>query len=171
VRLHVPPTERAFPLAAGAATTYSLERIAATSLAFVVPPGVTWPPPLYELALMLAERALAMGSRLELHLVTPEASPLEVFGIDATREVSMLLAEARLEGPAMRGLPSDAEGFLVTDIAARAGAAVEATPFTPVLRAILLTERWTRFLRCDATDDATVAERALWWPPATTPRS
>ena len=57
------------------------------SLAFVVPPGATWPLPLYELALMLAERADSMGSTLELHLVTPEASPLEVFGIDATREV------------------------------------------------------------------------------------
>ena len=43
---------------------------------------------------------------------------------------------------------------------------VDATPFAPVLRAVLLTERWARFLRRDATDDATVAERALWWPPA-----
>ena len=40
------------------------------SLAFVVPDGSTWPLPLYELALMLAERAYDMGAELELHLVT-----------------------------------------------------------------------------------------------------
>ena len=87
----------------------------------------------------------------------------------------------------MPGLPSDAEGFLVTDdharvqgvpdvyaagdvtafpvkqggiacqqadaaaadIAARAGAPVEPEPFSPVLRGMLLTERWARFLRRD----------------------
>ena len=52
-------------------------------------------------------------------------------------------------------------------IAARAGAALDPTPFTPVLRGMLLTERWSRFLRRDVeTDHATVAGRALWWPPA-----
>ena len=34
-------------------------------------------------------------------------------------------------------------------IAARAGAALDPTPFTPVLRGMLLTERWSRFLRRD----------------------
>jgi sulfide:quinone oxidoreductase len=35
-----------------------------------------------------------------------------------------------------------------------------------VLRGMLLTERWTRFLRRDASgDDSAVAGRALWWPP------
>ena len=47
------------------------------SLAFVVPAGRTWALPLYELALMLAERAYSMGARLEMHIVTPAASPLE----------------------------------------------------------------------------------------------
>ena len=52
-------------------------------------------------------------------------------------------------------------------IAARAGAELEPTPFTPVLRGMLLTERWSRFLRRDVkADDPTVAGRALWWPPA-----
>jgi sulfide:quinone oxidoreductase len=53
----------------------------------------------------------------------------------------------------------------VADIAARAGASVEPAPFTPVLRGLLLTERWARFLRRDAGEDTTVAGRALWWPP------
>ena len=43
---------------------------------------------------MLAERAYSMGASLELHLVTPEAAPLEVFGPEAAREVAELLAEA-----------------------------------------------------------------------------
>ena len=49
-------------------------------------------------------------------------------------------------------------------IAARAGAAVEPAPFTPVLRGVLLTELWARYMRREeATSE--VAGRALWWPP------
>jgi sulfide:quinone oxidoreductase len=52
-------------------------------------------------------------------------------------------------------------------IAARAGADVEPRPFTPVIRGMLLTQRWARFLRRDqpGDDDTSVAGRALWWPP------
>jgi sulfide:quinone oxidoreductase len=210
------------------------------SIAFVVPADGTWPLPLYEMALMLAERAFEMGVDIDLHFVTPEASPLAVFGPEAAAEVDSLLKTAgiklhtsarveevqagrvqmgkdelvvervvtlpRLDGPAITGLPSDARGFLVTDlhgrvtgvpdvyaagditafpvkqgglacqqadaaaaqIAADAGADVEAEAFKPVLRGMLLTERWTRFLRRDAAghgDHADVAGRALWWPP------
>jgi sulfide:quinone oxidoreductase len=209
-------------------------------VAFVVPADSTWPLPLYELALMLAERGFEMGMVPELHLVTPEASPLAIFGPDASREVATLLSAAgivvhtsshvdrlghgrlqltpggelldvqrvitlpRLQGPAVHGLPADASGFLTTDphgrvlgvqdvyaagdvtsypvkqggiacqqadavaehIAARAGADLVPGPFTPVLRGMLLTERWTRFLRRDASaDESAVAGRALWWPP------
>jgi sulfide:quinone oxidoreductase len=115
---------------------------------------------------------------------------------------------ARLEGPAVVGLPPNPEGFLATDvhgrvegvpdvyaagdvtafgvkqggiacqqadaaaehIAARAGAAVDPRPFSPVLRGMLLTEHWARFLRREAPDivdhDSAVAGRALWWPPS-----
>ena len=47
----------------GACTASSRTSRAATSasIAFVVPPGTTWPLPLYELALMTAERAYGMG--------------------------------------------------------------------------------------------------------------
>ncbi len=212
------------------------------AIAFVVPADGTWPLPLYELALMLAERAFETGIDVDLHFVTPEAAPLAVFGPEAASEVDGLLKTAgitlhrsvrasqvqsgrvrmgsdgrelkvervvtlpRLDGPALTGLPSDARGFLVTDshgrvagvpdvyaagditafpvkqgglacqqadaaaaqIAADAGADVEAEPFKPVLRGMLLTERWTRFLRRDAAghgDHADVAGRALWWPP------
>ena len=209
-------------------------------IAFVAPPGGTWPLPLYELALMLAERAYELGLAVELHLVTPDKAPLGLFGLEASREVEALLRDAgialhtsatvnrvdggrisldgeglevervvtlaRLQGPSIEGLPADPSGFLVVDghgrvtgvpdvyaagdvtafaikqgglacqqadaaaahIAAAAGAEVEAEPFAPVLRGMLLTERWARFLRRDdlARDEHTdVAGHALWWPP------
>jgi sulfide:quinone oxidoreductase len=212
-----------------------------TRVAFVAPPGGAWPLPLYELALMLAERAFEMGVNPELHFVTLEEAPLAIFGPEAAREVAKLLSVAgvivhassrmdrlenghlhlspggedlamervvtlpRLAGPAIEGLPANPDGFLVTDaharvvgvsdvyaagditafaikqgglacqqadaaaehIAARAGAELEPTPFTPVLRGMLLTERWSRFLRRDVeADESAVAGRALWWPPA-----
>src|SRR6185436_16372012 len=45
-------------------------------IAFVVAPGVSWPMPLYELALLTAERAYDTCAHVELTLVTPETSPL-----------------------------------------------------------------------------------------------
>jgi sulfide:quinone oxidoreductase len=206
-------------------------------IAFVVPSGASWPLPLYELALMLAERAFQMGAHAELHLVTPEHAPLDIFGPDASREVAALLDAAeiklhtaatpeiiqrgrlevrpggpvldverivslpRLAGPAIEGLPANPGGFLVTDeharvqgvpdvyaagdvtafaikqggiacqqadaaaahIAARAGAEIEPAPFAPVLRGMLLTEMWSRYMRREEASE--VAARALWWPP------
>jgi sulfide:quinone oxidoreductase len=211
-------------------------------LAFVVPPGNTWPLPLYELALMLAERGFETSAHLELHLVTPESGPLALFGEQASGDLAALLDTAGialhanvqaivtrgnvqlgeggetlavervvtvplLRGRAIPGLPADSGGFLVTDrhgrvegvpdvyaagdgtafpikqgglacqqadaaaehIAAAAGAGVEPAPFTPVLRGMLLTEHWARFLRRDAgeapSEEDRVAARALWWPP------
>jgi sulfide:quinone oxidoreductase len=61
-------------------------------VAFVVPPGVSWPLPLYELALMTAERADDVCAHVELTLVTPETTALEMFGSDSARDVADLLA-------------------------------------------------------------------------------
>jgi sulfide:quinone oxidoreductase len=212
----------------------------AQRVAFVVPTRNTWPLPLYELALMLAERAFDTGARVELRLVTPEDAPLGLFGADAAREVAALLdaagivldagVHARLAGrrrlvlmpggtridverlvtvpllvgPAVPGLPADSGGFLVVDrhgavqdvadvyaagdatafpvkqggiatqqadaaaeaIAARAGSPIEPAPFTPVLRGLVLTERWARFFRRETVGGAEAGERALWWPPS-----
>jgi sulfide:quinone oxidoreductase len=192
-------------------------------VAFVVPPSATWPLPLYELALMTADRADDMCANVELTLVTPETSALELFGLDTARDVGDMLDAAgivfetnvgaavrtgnlvelrpgdervlvdrvvtlpTLAGPKIEGLPHDAAGFLpvdphghvigtpgvyaagdVTDfgikqggiacqqadaaaeaIAATAGAAIEPTPFTPVLRALLVTEYGARWLHRD----------------------
>jgi sulfide:quinone oxidoreductase len=65
------------------------------SLAFIQPVGPVWPLPLYELALMTAERAESMDIRdLEVVLVTPEPRPLAVFGPAASDVVSNRLARA-----------------------------------------------------------------------------
>jgi hypothetical protein len=53
-------------------------------LAFAVPDAVSWPLPLYELALLTAwrlDRQEAQG--VTLSFVTPEQEPLEVFGVEA----------------------------------------------------------------------------------------
>jgi sulfide:quinone oxidoreductase len=61
--------------------------------AFVVPPGGAWPLPLYELALMTARRARETGVDADITLVTPEESPLGIFGQQASDAVSGLLGE------------------------------------------------------------------------------
>jgi sulfide:quinone oxidoreductase len=192
-------------------------------IAFIVALGVSWPLPLYELALMTAERAYETCVHVQLTLVTHEASALALFGPDASRDIAELLdfagitlaTRTRAEmpecsivelrpqrerlsvdrvvtlpmvtGPGIDGLPHDAAGFLPVDshgrvngapgvyaagdatnfaikqggiacqqadaaaeaIAADAGAAIEPTPFTPVLRAVLLTEHDARWLQRD----------------------
>jgi sulfide:quinone oxidoreductase len=70
-----------------------VEAGAVTRIAFVVPPGATWPLPLYELALMTAERAHAMSVDAGLTIVTCERAPLAVFGRVASERVDALLAE------------------------------------------------------------------------------
>jgi sulfide:quinone oxidoreductase len=121
------------------------------SIAFVVPPGVTWPLPLYELALMTAERAYSQSVEVALTLITPEHEPLGMFGAPASTVVRQVLQESGitvrtatnvadvrsgcvviregdavvraqrvvavpiLEPPVIRGLPTDAEGFVPVD--------------------------------------------------------
>ena len=104
-------------------------------LVFVVPGGVTWPLPLYELAL---QTALALPGA-ELTLVTHEEEPLGVFGAAASAEVAKLLEQRgialvtgtsfedgtiaadavvalpRLAPTPIDGLPQDADGFVPTD--------------------------------------------------------
>ena len=65
------------------------------SVAFLMPDGPVYPLPIYELALMTAERARSMGiDELELTLLTPEPRPLAVFGEEASKAVSGLLERA-----------------------------------------------------------------------------
>ena len=63
-------------------------------IAFVVPPAATWPVPLYELALMTAERAYDMCQTAELTLLTPETAALGLFGSEASDALTARLADA-----------------------------------------------------------------------------
>jgi sulfide:quinone oxidoreductase len=136
-----------------AALVADLQHERARRVVFAVPAGTTWPLPLYELALLVAD-AVA-GHDVELTLVTPESSALGLFGGAASTHVGDLLAERgialetdtyvreagadgvalgparrtlaadrvvalpRLEGPHLRGVPSDPDGFIVVDDLAR----------------------------------------------------
>lgn len=72
-----------------------LEQGAVSRVAFVVPPGRTWPLPLYELALMTAARTREAGVRdAELTLVTPEDAPLGIFHGAGSAAVGEQLARA-----------------------------------------------------------------------------
>jgi sulfide:quinone oxidoreductase len=66
-------------------------------IAFVVPPGVTWSLPLYELALMTDRRIRERGEKLGIRLLTPEQEPLAVFGPAASAAVRQLLEARRIE--------------------------------------------------------------------------
>lgn len=61
---------------------------------FVVSQGASWPLPVYELALMTAERAFDMCVTVELTLITHEPSPLGIFGPEISRDVEQLLETA-----------------------------------------------------------------------------
>jgi len=75
------------------------------SLVFVVPAGSSWPLPLYELALLSADRARALGAGAEITLVSPEPRPLAAFGAEASKLIAVLLAErgVRFLGPCRPG--------------------------------------------------------------------
>jgi sulfide:quinone oxidoreductase len=65
------------------------------SVAFVAPAGTTWPLPLYELALMTAAAVRGMGiDDARIQIVSPEATPLALFGAEASRAVADLLDTA-----------------------------------------------------------------------------
>jgi sulfide:quinone oxidoreductase len=93
-------------------------------LAFVQPVGPVWPLPLYELALMTAERAESMDMRdLQLSLVTPEPQPLAVFGTTVSETVANRLARAGVKlytnslakVPAKRTLVIEPQGLVLED--------------------------------------------------------
>jgi sulfide:quinone oxidoreductase len=67
-------------------------------LALVVPPGVSWTLPLYEIALMSRRRAQELGLLdLRISLETPEAAPLTVFGSVPSEAVAELLRARKID--------------------------------------------------------------------------
>jgi sulfide:quinone oxidoreductase len=67
------------------------------SVAFLAPGRMAWPLPLYELALMTAGRAYDMNVELSTTLITPEDSPLAIFGSTASEAIAERLERARIE--------------------------------------------------------------------------
>jgi sulfide:quinone oxidoreductase len=61
-------------------------------LALIVPAAMTWPLPIYELALMAAGRAEDLNVKLATTILTPEDAPLAIFGDGASQAVSEILA-------------------------------------------------------------------------------
>jgi sulfide:quinone oxidoreductase len=66
-------------------------------VAFVATGSAAWPLPLYELALMTSRAAYDMSAEVSVSVVTPERSPLEVFGEAAGQAVRSLLQRHQIE--------------------------------------------------------------------------
>ena len=84
-------------------------------LAFIVPAGVTWSLPLYELALMTQRRAIQRGLHVRIAIITPESAPLAIFGPAASAAVGGLLEARRIDvftGSRVRGM--DEGGITLT---------------------------------------------------------
>jgi sulfide:quinone oxidoreductase len=69
----------------------SLGRGAYRRVAFIVPPGPTWPLPIYELALQAGARLRASDAEAQLAVITPEPGALSMFGPIASRAVERAL--------------------------------------------------------------------------------
>jgi sulfide:quinone oxidoreductase len=83
------------------------------TLAFVVPPGVAWALPIYELALLTRRRAEETGHRdLRLAVLTPEEAPLILFGRVASDAVAELLRARKIEFRADANVHESAGGEL-----------------------------------------------------------
>jgi sulfide:quinone oxidoreductase len=82
-------------------------------IAFIVPSGVAWSLPLYELALMTAHRAREMSQAVEITFITPEERPLVVFGPQAAADVAQLLADAEITVHCSRSAEVPAKGTVV----------------------------------------------------------
>lgn len=92
-----------------------LEQGFAHRLAFAAPAGIGWLLPLYELALMAADRLAECGVEAELLVVTPEDAPLDVFGQEASQHVDGLLAARGIELlTGHRPISVDANGLIAT---------------------------------------------------------
>ncbi len=75
----------------------AIDRGLVRSTAFIVPSQPSWPLPIYELALLTAERAAHHGVDLKITLVTPEDAPLAVLGEAASRAIAQLLEDQHIE--------------------------------------------------------------------------
>lgn len=69
----------------------------ARRLAFLIPVPMAWPMPIYELALMTAQRAFEMNVDTSITIVTPEDAPLALFGTTVSEAIASLLSKRGIE--------------------------------------------------------------------------
>lgn len=132
-------------------------------VAFVVPPGATWPLPAYELAMMTAWDAKDMGQDdVEVTVYTPEAVPLEAFGTQAGAALRDDL-EAAGVGVEPGSFVAEDGGHLVVEPGRRplTGARVVALPCAVGPATAGLTSDSLGFLLCDR--HGRVAETEAVW--------
>jgi sulfide:quinone oxidoreductase len=122
-------------------------------VAFVVPLGVAWPLPAYELALMTAWQADSMGrDDLEITIYTHEGAPLEVFGTAASAALREDLDLARIAVETSAHVVAG-DGKLVVEPGARqldGGTRVVALPRAAGRALPGLPNDRRGFIRCDA---------------------
>ncbi len=122
------------------------------SLAFVSPPRMPWQLPMYELALMTAVRAYDSAADLKITIVTPEDSPLAIFGEAASDAVAQLLARRGIEvlTSAYAEIPRAKEIVLSPGDRRVSADRIVALPelYGPQVRGLALTEHG--FIRVDA---------------------
>jgi sulfide:quinone oxidoreductase len=104
------------------------------TVAFVVPSRVTWPLPLYELALQTATKLAGKRVEAELMLLTPEEAPLGVFGPQGSEAVTRLLAEKGIE--LLTGVHAEKFDQGLVHLVPRAPVAAERAIALPGLRGI-----------------------------------
>lgn len=84
------------------------------SISFLVPPGATWPLPIYELALMTQRQAWSTCcDDVSYTIVTPEPAPLAIFGTRASAAVADLLCQRGIDVATGTYARQDADGRLM----------------------------------------------------------
>ncbi len=122
----------------------------ARTIAFVVPPGPSWGLPIYELALLCANRAARDDIDVEVSLVTPEQAPLGLFGPRVSRRVRDLLTESgvRFLGQAT-AIAARRDGTLLTSSGSLAADRVVAAPSLRGRRVTGVPATWWGFVPTD----------------------
>ncbi len=142
------------------------------SIAFVAPPRMAWPLPLYELALMTAGRAYDMCIDLDVTVITSEDRPLAIFGGEVSEAVGRLLAGKgiRMVPSAYVEVPSQGEVVINPDDRRLHAKRIVALPelYGPAVRGVPLSEHGfiavNRFGRVPSTSNVFAAGDAVDFP-------
>jgi sulfide:quinone oxidoreductase len=121
-------------------------------LVFALPPGFTWPLPLYELALLSSTYAAGHGVDAEITVVSPEQRPLAAFGAQASPLVESVFKQRGVQFVGSAAARSVERGG---SLALRSGVLIEADRVVavPQLRGQWITgvpASWWGFVPTDA---------------------